>query len=82
VQELVERDQLYEHVRSIAKKIAKAAPLGVQAALRSAKTCRIQGQEAALRTLFADLPQVMQSEDAKEGINSFLQRREAKFTGR
>jgi enoyl-CoA hydratase/carnithine racemase len=82
VQELVERDQLHEHARTIAMKIAKAAPLGVQAALRSAKTARVHGQEAALKTLFADLPTVMQSEDAQEGINSFLQRREAKFSGR
>jgi enoyl-CoA hydratase/carnithine racemase len=82
VQEVVELDQLHEHARSIAKKIAKAAPLGVQAALRSAKKSRIHGQEAALKNLFADLPQVMQSDDAREGINSFLQRREAKFTGK
>ena len=82
VQELVERDQLHEHARSIAKKIAKAAPLGVQAALRSAKTCRVHGQEAALKTLFTDLPKVMKSSDAQEGIRSFLERREAKFSGK
>jgi enoyl-CoA hydratase len=50
--------------------------------LRSAKKCRVHGQEAALKTLFADLPQVMKSDDAKEGIASFLQRRDAKFTGK
>ena len=81
VQELVEHDKLHEHARLLAKKIAKAAPLGVQAALRSAKTCRMHGQEAALKTVFNDLPRVMQSKDAQEGVLSFMQRREAVFTG-
>lgn len=81
VQELVVAEQLHEHAHSIAQKIAKAAPLGVQAALRSAKLCRVHGQQAGLKELFTDLPKVMQSDDAIEGINSFLERREAVFTG-
>lgn len=81
VQELVEQDRLHEHARMLAKKVAKAAPLGVQAALKSSKQSRVHGQELALNNLFTDLPKVMSSNDAKEGIASFLERREAKFTG-
>jgi enoyl-CoA hydratase/carnithine racemase len=82
VQELVEHDKLHEHARYLAKKIAKAAPLGVQAALRSSKTSRVYGQETALKAVFSDLPQVMKSKDAQEGVLSFMQRREAVFTGK
>ena len=82
VQEVVEHEQLHTRARELAMKVAKAAPLGVQAALRSSKTYRKHGQDAALTTVFNDLPQVMTSKDAQEGVMSFLQRREAKFIGK
>lgn len=81
VQELVELDQLQARARELAEKVAKAAPLGVQAALRSSKTYRKHGQDVALKAVFNDLPRVMTSQDAQEGVLSFMERREAKFTG-
>ncbi len=82
VQELVERDQLYSRARELADKVANAAPLGVQAALRSSKTYRKHGQDVALKQVFNDLPMVMRSQDAKEGVLSFMERRKANFIGR
>ena len=82
VQELVERDQLYSRARELADKVANAAPLGVQAALRSSKTYRKHGQDVALKQVFNDLPVVMKSQDAKEGVLSFMERRKANFIGR
>lgn len=82
VQELVEIDRLQIRARELAAKVAKAAPLGVQAALRSSKTYRKHGQAVALEQVFNDLPSVMKSQDAQEGILSFMERREAKFTGK
>lgn len=82
VQELVELDQLHSRARELADKVAKAAPLGVQAALRSSKTYRKHGQDVALKQVFNDLPAVMKSQDAQEGVLSFMERREAKFTGK
>ena len=73
---------MHKQARSLAKKIAKAAPLAVKAALKSSKMCRVHGQNEALKTVFNDLPQVMKSQDAQEGIRSFLERREAVFTGK
>ena len=35
-----------------------------------------------MREMFPDLVPVMASEDAKEGVQSFMERREARFTGR
>ncbi len=81
LQEIVPRESLHQHARDLALKIAKAAPLGVQAALRSAKLARLQGQTEALKNVFSDMSKVMNSADAKEGIASFLERRAAKFLG-
>lgn len=66
----------------IAERIAKQAPLAVQATLVSAKTSINQGQEAAEKELMPTLHHLMQTEDAKEGLMSFLERREAKFQGK
>jgi enoyl-CoA hydratase/carnithine racemase len=82
VQELTEPGAQFEKALEIARKIAKAAPLGVQGVLRSTRLAATSGEAAALSVLFADLVPVFRSEDAKEGVASFLERREAKFTGR
>ena len=82
LQEIVERDQLHIRARELATKIADAAPLGVQAALRSSKLARTQDQNIALHSVFDDMPKVMQSEDASEGVRSFLERRKAHFQGK
>jgi len=52
------------------------------AALKSSKIAVSEGQEAAKQSLFPDLRPVMASEDVKEGIQSFLERREAVFKGK
>jgi enoyl-CoA hydratase/carnithine racemase len=82
IQEIVEFDRLHERARELATKIASAAPLGVQAALRSSKLARTQDQKTALNTVFNDMPMLMQSEDASEGVRSFIERRKAIFTGK
>ncbi|WP_420588702.1 crotonase/enoyl-CoA hydratase family protein [Bacterioplanoides sp.] len=82
IQEIVDVDKLHQRARELATKIAKAAPLGVQAALKSSKVSRYQDQQTAIADVFKDMPAVMTSEDAKEGVASFLERREAVFKGR
>lgn len=82
IQELTEPGREYEVALDIARRIAKAAPLGVYGSLKSSLTARQQGEPAALKRLFPDLRPVMQSEDVQEGIRSFLERREAEFKGR
>ena len=62
--------------------IAKAAPLGVQGVLKSTRMAWNEGEAEAARHLFVDMVPVMQSEDAVEGVASFMQRREAVFKGR
>lgn len=67
---------------TLAERIAQQAPLAVQATLASAKTAIIDGQDQAEKNLMPVLHQLMQTADAKEGLLSFLERREAKFQGK
>lgn len=82
VQEIHPVEALHARAEELAASIAKAAPLGVQASLRSSKMARTFGHEKALAEVFDDMPGVLNSEDAQEGVNSFLERREAMFKGR
>ena len=82
VQEVVEPGRELARAVEIAQTVAAQAPLGVQATLASARLARTQGEVAALRRLQADLVPLMSSEDAAEGLQSFIERRPAKFKGR
>lgn len=81
VQEIVEFEHLHERAFELATSIAKAAPLGVQASLRSSKLSRNESQDKAFEQVADEMPAVMKSKDAEEGVMSFLQRREANFVG-
>ncbi|NNF98620.1 MAG: crotonase/enoyl-CoA hydratase family protein [Desulfobacteraceae bacterium] len=82
VQELTEPGKQLETALAIARTISKQSPLGVQATLKSAKLAREQGEDAAFARLMPDLVPIMSSDDFKEGIQSFLERRDAVFTGK
>lgn len=82
VQEVVAPGEQAAKAMELAAGIARAAPLGVQAILKSTRTAALDGEQAAIDSLFTDLVPVMQSADAKEGVMSFLERREAVFKGR
>jgi enoyl-CoA hydratase len=82
IQELVMPEQLHSRARELAERIAGAAPLGVRASLKSSKIARNSDQETALAHVLDDMPAVMNSHDAKEGVMSFMERRKAVFTGR
>jgi enoyl-CoA hydratase/carnithine racemase len=82
VQTLTPPGQQLERAIEIAQTIATQAPLGVQATLASARLARTQGSEVALARLLPDLMPIMASEDVKEGVQAFIERRTAKFQGR
>ncbi len=65
-----------------AQAIAAAAPLGVQGCLKATRFALEADRAAAVTQMSRDLVPVMQSEDAAEGVRSFLERRRAVFTGR
>src|SRR6201999_4329572 len=68
--------------REIAHTIAeRAAPLGVRATLASAHLARRQGEAAAIERLRPAVVELFASEDAAEGVQSFIERRDAHFQG-
>ena len=82
VQEVVPADELRKKAIEIAQTVAKRAPLGVWATLRSSRTAQLEGTDAAVAELLVIARGLMDSEDAAEGIRSFLERREGDFKGR
>ena len=81
IQEIVPLENLHQRAFELAKKVAQAAPLGVQASLRSSKMSRMQSQEIAFKHVSDEMHSIMKSKDAQEGVLSFLQKRDAQFTG-
>jgi enoyl-CoA hydratase/carnithine racemase len=81
VQEVVAPGEQVTRAMDYARRIADCAPLGVQGALRSTRTAQIENHDAAVAEMFEHLVPVMASEDAAEGVRSFIERRKAVFSG-
>lgn len=81
VQEVVPAGTHIERAVAIATLIGKQSPLGVRTTLENARIARRHGPEAAAAHIAAQLPSILASEDAREGVQSFLERRDAVFTG-
>ena len=82
VQDVVPVGAQLSRATDIAMTIAAQAPLAVQATLHSSRIARSQGAPAAIAKLAPDMVPLLNSDDAKEGIQSFIGRREGKFIGR
>lgn len=82
VSEVVASGKEYDRAYELAVEISKAAPLGVQALLASALDGARNGADSALGNIHSFLPPLFHSEDAKEGVMSMVERREARFKGR
>jgi enoyl-CoA hydratase/carnithine racemase len=81
VQEVVPFGRHIERGLEIAHAITKNAPLGLRAMKEAALRYIAAGEAAAIAAIPAVRERVLSSEDAKEGIRSFVERREARFTG-
>lgn len=82
VQEVVDEGAGLAAAQAIAKTIASRAPLGVRATLESSRLTLAEGPEAAADKLLEQARGLMGSEDAAEGMRSFVERREAEFKGK
>ncbi len=82
VQEITGHGKHIEKAVEIAERIAKQAPLGVRATIRSARTAQAEGFTKAVEELTPQILELFKSEDAREGVQSFLERREGNFSGK
>lgn len=73
--------QLKEAIR-LANHIAEQAPLAVSATLRNARLAVEGGPAAAVADFQSTQAKLMASEDVREGVASFVERRPARFIGR
>jgi enoyl-CoA hydratase/carnithine racemase len=82
VQEVVPVGQELPRAIELAERICKQAPLAVQATMENARVAGTYGWQAAYLQIAATQRRLYNTEDSKEGVQSFLEKREARFTGR
>jgi len=82
VQEVVAAGRQLDRAVELARMVAAQAPMGVQGTLANARTARAAAERAAVEQLRELLTGILGSEDAAEGVRSFVERRDARFTGR
>ena len=82
VQEVVPAGTEFERALQIAETIAQQAPLAVQAVIENARQSLGNGPLVAASKILATQQRLYNSEDAKEGVQSFIEKRAARFVGR
>jgi len=82
VQYVTETGKQLEKAMELARKVASAAPLGVRNILQNARLAEREGEQAAKKVIYQEVSKVMKSEDMKEGLQSFIERRAAVFKGK
>ncbi|RJF94724.1 enoyl-CoA hydratase [Oleomonas cavernae] len=81
VQEIVEPAGVLDRALEIAGEITDKAPLAVRATRRNAMTYALEGQAAAIAQ-FREIQQTLaRSQDAREGVMSFIEKRPPVFSG-
>lgn len=82
VQEVVAPGQQLDRAIAMANIIAAQAPLAVRATIESARKGLFHGWPASIADFGPAQRQLMQSEDARDGLLSVKEKRQGRFTGR
>jgi enoyl-CoA hydratase len=75
-------DELLDKTMELAGKIAKKSPVAVKAALQMLQFAKPESYYAGVKAEADSFGEVFVAEDAKEGIQAFLEKREPVFTGK
>ncbi|MBH88417.1 MAG: enoyl-CoA hydratase [Pelagibacterales bacterium] len=81
VQEVVEPNKVFNRAKEIAKSISAAAPLAVKETIKSAKLALENGREAAVAEFDSVQEMLSSSNDAKEGVEAFKNKKTPIFKG-
>ena len=82
VNAVVPREKLLEHCRTLAKKIADKGPLAVARAKRLVERGYDMPLRAANRQEAESFALLFDTEDRREGMRAFIEKRPARFTGK
>ena len=82
VSKVVNSNEIYEEASVLAGKIAKNAPLAVQASKRMMRMGLNENFDDHVHHVFLQLLPLFQSDDFKEGMASFMEKRDPDFKGR
>jgi enoyl-CoA hydratase len=82
VNRIVPAERVLEEAISYAEKIAAAAPLAVQASRRVVLASADRTEEDLIKMSNSEMAAVMSSEDTKEGLTAFIEKRAPNWKGR
>jgi enoyl-CoA hydratase/carnithine racemase len=79
---VVPAEELHEYVQTLASEIAANAPLAVRAIKRMMRAAETETFEQNVHHVFLQLLPLFRTQDFKEGVAAFMEKRPANFTGR
>ena len=82
VNHVVEPDAVLDRARELAERICRNAPLAVRESLAIARDALLLTDEQAWERSAAAMDRVRGSDDAREGVTAFIEKRDAHWTGR